>query len=310
MNIRDGEIREDRDGAVTEQAHAKINLSLDILGKRDDGYHILRMVMQTLELCDVLTISSMPEGYGIKTATALEGQGNGSAVVPDDKDNLAYRAAALMKERCGIKKGLDIRIEKRIPVAAGLAGGSSDAAATIRGLDRLFRLGMSLEEMAALGAEIGSDVPYCVYGGTKLVEGAGEIVKRVSPELEGCGILLIKPDQGVSTKEAYEAFDRIQSPGHPDTDAVLSDIARGDIAGLGKHLGNVLEAPAFGMVPVIKDIRDFLRDSGAKGALMSGSGSTVFALDDDFGLLDRVRDEAEKEFKGCRIILTKTTPSF
>ncbi len=284
--------------SIVERAHAKINLSLDITGNRPDGYHLLRMVMQTLELSDTVTIERKDPECGIRTRTG----GN----VPDDRDNLAYRAAALLKEETGFSEGLCISIEKRIPVSAGLAGGSSDCAAVLRGVNKLLDLGIPEEKLEALGLKLGADVPYCIKGGTALAEGTGEILTPIVPPLSGCPVLLIKPKQGVSTKEAYQAYDREETDDHPDTDAVVSAVKNRDIDGLGRLLNNVLEGPAFRMVPVIKEIKDFLKESGVKGALMSGSGSTVFALDTDKEVLQRIGKEAAERFPDCFTIISET----
>ncbi len=310
MNILKDDGLKEQGEWVVEKARAKINLSLDILGRRDDGYHLLKMVMQTLELCDTVTVSLKPSEYGIRTESVFTdpagSERNAALSVPDDESNLAYRAAALLKKSFRIEKGFDIKIEKKIPVSAGLAGGSSDAAAVLRGIGKMLLPEVSLEELAVLGERIGADVPYCIYGGTRLVEGTGEKIKEISPGLKECAILLIKPEEGISTAKAYAAFDGMENKIHPDTEAVLNDIRNGDIPELGKHMGNSLETPAFRMVPVIKDIRDYLKGCGVSGAMMSGSGSAVFAIDEDVSLLRQVKQRAEKEFPGCRVILTKT----
>ncbi len=285
-------------GSITEYAHAKINLSLDILGKRDDGYHLLKMVMQTVALSDTLTISVKDPGYGIKTSTG----GN----VPDDDHNLAFRAAVLMKETYGIKEGIDIKIEKKIPVAAGLAGGSSDAAAVLRGINRLSDSPAGPKELEKLGLKLGADVPYCISGGTKLCEGTGEMITGITPAFDAFPVLLIKPDEGVSTKEAYGIYDSLRSVRHPDTEEVISAIREGDLSKLGKSTANVLEEAAFSKVPVIREIKEFLIDRGVSTALMSGSGSTVFAIDEDKELLQRIGEEAGERFKDLRVFVTET----
>ena len=283
---------------TTENAYAKINLGLDIVGKRSDGYHLLRMVMQTLELHDTVTIRKMEPEHGIKTVTDV-------SWVKDDKDNLAYRAALLLKEKYGLEEGMEIRIEKKIPAAAGLAGGSSDAAAVLRGVNRLFSLGLDKDELKKLGVSLGADVPYCIEGGTKLSEGIGELLTPVKSKIKGCPVLLIKPERGISTKEAYGEYDRNQSEIHPDTEAIVSAIEEGNLPRLGRLLRNVLEKTALKKLPEIGEIKDFLLYKRLRGVLMSGSGPTVFAFDEDRELITAVYEEGKKKFRGYDVILTE-----
>ena len=287
---------------ATEPAYAKINLGLDVVGKRSDGYHLLRMVMQTLSLHDTVTVRVSERGSGIKTVTD-------SDLIPDDRHNLAFRAAGLLAEKYHIDQGIEIDIKKKIPVAAGLAGGSSDAAAVLRAVNRLFDLGLDLTELKELGLSLGADVPYCIEGGTRLSEGIGEILTPVVPELKDIGVLLIKPGRGASTKEVYEAFDTLENAEHPDTDGIIGAIRSGDIPALGKLLGNVLEAVTVRKVPEINGIKDFLRSNGVTGVLMSGSGPTVFAIDERQELLEKMHREALGIFPGYEVILTGTKRS-
>lgn len=284
---------------VEENAYAKINLGLDIIGKRSDGYHLLRMVMQTLKLHDTVTVSERDAGFGIKTVTD-------SDKVSDDSHNLAYRAAYLLKTKLNIEKGMEIHIEKRIPVAAGLAGGSSDAAAVLKGVNRLFSLGLDSEALKHYGVSLGADVPYCLEGGTKLSEGIGEILSPITPGLGNYGVLLIKPDEPVSTKEVYEAYDSTGNTDHPDTESLIKAIRDNDMASLKSGLSNVLEKVTLNRVPEIERIKEFLRGMGLKGVLMSGSGPTVFAIDEDRELLKRAEEEGRKHFPGTEIVLTET----
>ncbi len=284
---------------ITENAYAKINLGLDIVGKRPDGYHLLRMVMQTLELHDTVTVRARDAEYGISTDT-------GSGLVKDDETNLAYRAASLIKEKCGIDKGMEIVIDKKIPVAAGLAGGSSDAAAVLRAADRLFSLDLGVEKLRELGLSLGADVPYCVEGGTMLCEGIGEVLTPIIPEFHGMGVLLIKPDKGVSTRDAYSDFDKKESPEHPDIPGLAAAVEKKDLKLLREKMGNVLEEAALSRVPEIGAVKDFLNQKGAAAVLMSGSGPTVFALDPDRGLLKEACDEGKQRFPDYDVILTET----
>lgn len=283
----------------TMNAHAKINLGLDIIGVREDGYHLLRMVMQSLKLHDTVTVTEEPPEYGIRTVTDSE-------EVEDDQRNLAYRAAFLLKEKYGISSGIGIQIKKEIPVAAGLAGGSSDAAAVMKAVNELFSLGLSVEELKREGVKLGADVPYCLEGGTRLSEGIGEVLTPVTPGLKECGILLVKPAGGVSTKEVYEAYDGAEHSVHPDIDGIINDIRNGDITGLGHRIGNVLEDVTIPRVPEIQKIKDWLYKKGLQGVLMSGSGPTVFAIDENRQLLTEAADGCRERFPDCRVILTET----
>jgi 4-diphosphocytidyl-2-C-methyl-D-erythritol kinase len=253
---------------VLVKAPAKINLSLDVLHKRPDGYHEVEMVMTTIDLADRIELSLLEEDRIVIHSH--------NRFVPDDQRNLAYQAAHLLKERFQVKQGVIIGIEKTIPVAAGLAGGSSDAAATLRGLNKLWRLGLSLDELAVLGAEIGSDVSFCVYGGTALATGRGEIIEQL-PAPPTCWIVLAKPFIGVSTAEVYRRLnvERIQ---HPPTKQMISAIEKGDFNGVCNSVGNVLEDVTLSLYPEVAQIKDQMKRFGADAVLMSGSGPTVFSL--------------------------------
>lgn len=249
------------------KAHAKINLALDVLGTRPDGYHELETIMQTLELHDELEITAAPD-----ITLAVQG-----ADLPAGPENLAYRAAALLRERAGHAGGAEIRLAKRIPLAAGLAGGSADAAAVLRGLNELWHLGLGPAELAAWGAEIGSDVPFCLYGGTALVRGRGEAVTPLR-DLPPLGVVLVKPPFGVSTAEVYRRYDTLANPPYPGCKRMLAAAKRGDAAGLAACLINSLEPVTMSLHPVIDTIKRELSAAGALGVLMSGSGPTVFGL--------------------------------
>lgn len=289
----------DSDRQIIKYAHAKINLGLDIIGVREDGYHLLRMVMQSLKLHDTVTVREESPDYGIKTVTDSE-------EVEDDRRNLAYRAAFLLKEKYGISSGIGIKIKKEIPVAAGLAGGSSDAAAVLKAVNELFSLGLGLKELREEGVKLGADVPYCLEGGTRLSEGIGEVLTPVVPELKECGILLVKPPEGVSTRQVYEAYDGEDHSDHPDIDGIIEDISNGDIQDLKLRMGNVLEDVTIPRVPKIREIKDRLRETGLQGVLMSGSGPTVFAIDEDRQLLKEAAESCREYFQDCRVILTET----
>ena len=250
------------------KAPAKINLTLDVLHKRPDGYHEVEMVMTTIDLADRVELT-LQESDQIKILSH-------NRFVPDDQRNLAYQAAQLLKDRFGVKKGVTISIEKNIPVAAGLAGGSSDAAAALRGLNKLWGLGLSMDELAALGAEIGSDVSFCVYGGTALASGRGEKIQEL-PAPPTCWVILAKPFIGVSTADIYRRLDvaRLQ---HPDTKSMIEGIAENNYQQVCRNMGNVLEEVTLNLHHDVAQIKDQMKRFGADSVLMSGSGPTVFGL--------------------------------
>jgi 4-diphosphocytidyl-2-C-methyl-D-erythritol kinase len=253
---------------LLEKAPAKINLSLDVLYKREDGYHEVEMIMTTIDLADRLELTLLDHNE-IKIISH-------NRFVPDDQRNLAYQAAALLKERFHIKKGVGITIEKTIPVAAGLAGGSSDAAATLRGLNKLWDLGLSLDELAVLGAEIGSDVSFCVYGGTAIARGRGEKITRL-PSPPTCWVVLAKPFIGVSTADVYRRLN-LRDIQHPQTEAMIEAIRNGEFSSVCSNVGNVLEDVTLKLHPEVALIKDQMKRFGADAVLMSGSGPTVFGL--------------------------------
>jgi 4-diphosphocytidyl-2-C-methyl-D-erythritol kinase len=250
------------------KAPAKINLSLDVLHKRPDGFHEVEMVMTTIDLADRIELTNLTDDT-IKILSH-------NRFVPDDGRNLAYQAAQLLKDRLDIKKGVAISIDKVIPVAAGLAGGSSDAAATLKGLNRLWDLGLSLDELAELGSEIGSDVSFCVYGGTALATGRGEKIEHL-PAPPNCWVILAKPTIGVSTADVYKNLN-VSNVQHPSTEAMISALNRNSYNGICSNLGNVLESVTLDMYPEVAQIKDQMERFGADAVLMSGSGPTVYGL--------------------------------
>ncbi len=261
-----------------EKAPAKINLALDVLFKRPDQYHEVEMVMTTVDLADRIELKELKNDE-IQIYSH-------NRYVPDDNRNLAYQAAALLKKRYGIHQGVGIKIEKNIPVAAGLAGGSSDAAATLRGLNRLWKLGLSLDELAVIGSEIGSDVSFCVYGGTALATGRGEKIQHLSSPPK-CWVVLAKPIMGVSTADVYKRLD-IQKAKHPDIPAMLEAIRNKDYEAVCDNVGNVLESVTLSMYPEVSHIKNQMKRFGADAVLMSGSGPTVFGLVEHDSRMHRV----------------------
>lgn len=253
---------------ILVKAPAKINLSLDVLHKRDDGYHEVKMIMTTIDLADRIELENLEED---KINIVSQNR-----FVPDDERNLAYQAAKLLKERFEVKKGVSISISKIIPVAAGLAGGSSDAAATLRGLNKLWGLGLTLAELAELGAEIGSDVSFCVYGGTAIATGRGEIIEHIAAP-PPCWVILAKPTIGVSTADVYRNL-KIDQVEHPNIDAMVEAINNHDFKGICKNVGNVLESVTLKLHPEVNHIKSQMHRFGADAVLMSGSGPTVYGL--------------------------------
>lgn len=253
------------------RALAKINLGLDILRKREDGYHEVRMIMQTIQMYDVLEMKKVKKP-GISLTVNYP-------YIPNDERNLVYKAAKLLMDEFQVKEGVEIRLEKFIPVAAGMAGGSSDAAAALVGINRLFKLGLSEEELMDRAVNIGADVPYCVMRGTALAEGIGEKLTRIA-QVPDCYVLVGKPGISVSTKTAYESLqlDKIQV--HPDIDGMIKDIENGDLLAMTEKMGNVFEPGIIGKYPVIGEIKELMEANGALKAMMSGSGPTVFGIFD------------------------------
>ncbi len=252
-----------------EKARAKINMTLDVLHKRSDGYHEVEMVMQTVDFCDYISLQSSATGKISVRSNAL--------YIPHDERNLAHRAAQVLRARLGVRDGVVIDIDKRIPVAAGLAGGSADAAAVLRGLNQLWDLRLSTEELCAIGAEVGSDVPFCVVGGTAVVRGRGENVESLAVH-PTFWVVLAKPPLAVSTAEIYAALDMTRIHTHPLAQNMVQALIQGDLAAVAKAAGNVLEEVTVGLYPEIAKLKVQIERLGARMTLMSGSGPTVFAL--------------------------------
>ncbi|QST00127.1 4-(cytidine 5'-diphospho)-2-C-methyl-D-erythritol kinase [Pontibacillus sp. ALD_SL1] len=251
-----------------EKAPAKINLALDVLYKRPDQYHEVDMIMTTIDLSDRIELSPL------RTDEILIVSEN--RFVPSDHRNLAFQAAQVLKDRFGIREGVEIYIEKQIPVAAGLAGGSSDAAAVLRGLNRLWELDLSLEELADIGARIGSDVSFCVHGGTARATGRGEKIEKL-PAPPACWVVLAKPTIGVSTQAIYENLN-LDEASHPDIPAMIEALKREDYQGICSRVSNVLEPVTVQLHSDVQQIKEHMHEFGADAVLMSGSGPTVFGL--------------------------------
>ena len=254
------------------KALGKINLGLDVLGKRENGYHDVRMVMQTVYLYDQIWMVKTKEP-GIRLSTNL-------FYLPVNENNLAYRAAELLMKEFGIQEGIKIILDKHIPVAAGMAGGSSNAAAVLFGMNRMFSLGLSQKELMERGVSLGADVPYCIMRGTVLAEGIGEKLTPLPP-MPRCFVLLAKPSISVSTKMVYEKLDSHEIDEHPDIDGIMEGLKGHNLLKVSACLGNVLEKVTVEAYPVIEQIKNTMKKNGALNALMSGSGPTVFGLFED-----------------------------
>jgi 4-diphosphocytidyl-2-C-methyl-D-erythritol kinase len=276
------------------RGRAKINLSLDVLRRREDGYHEIKMIMQQVDLYDEITLREIENG--IKLACNCE-------FIPVDEGNIAYRAAKLIKEKYHIQKGIYIYIEKNIPVAAGLAGGSTNAAAVLLGLNNLWSLGASKEELMELGLQLGADVPFCVLGGAALAEGIGEKLTPIQG-LENTWVVLCKPNIGVSTADVYKNLNVNNIQQHPDTERILDALCRKDIQTVAGNLKNVLEQVTEQMHPIVRDIKRRMLEYNALGSIMSGSGPTVFGLYKDYNKAKSACDNLNKVYKQTYVVKT------
>lgn len=271
---------------IYENASAKINLTLDTLYKREDGYHEVEMIMTTVDLYDRLTLEKRKDKQIVLKVEHL--------YVPNDNRNLAYKAAKIMMERYNLDCGVTITLDKTIPIAAGLAGGSSDAAATFRGMNRLFELGLSLDTLAGLAAEIGSDISFCVHGKTSLCTGRGEKLEHL-PKPPACWVILAKPDISVSTQEVYTALDLTKPHDEINSKACAEAIRQGDYYEMVRHIGNRLESVTIEIHPIIQTLKDTMMKAGADIAMMSGSGPTVYGL----AAKERQAKSVVNALKGC-----------
>ena len=269
---------------ISLKALAKINLGLDVVRRREDGYHEVRMIMQTIHLYDRLDIKRTKEP-GIQIQTKL-------SFLPVNENNLIYKAAKLLMDEFSITDGVSVKLDKRIPVAAGMAGGSTDAAAMLIGVNRLFSLGLTKRQLMERGVQIGADVPYCIMRGTALAEGIGEALSPLPPMVK-CPVLIAKPSISVSTKFVYQNLKLDDTTIHPDIDRLIDDIKAKNLHDIAAHMGNVLETVTIPNYPVIDEIKKHMLSNGAVGAMMSGSGPTVFGLFDD-------EDTAKKAYKAMR----------
>ena len=255
---------------VEERAYGKINLSLDVLGRRENGYHDVSMVMQTVDIYDVISLNKLESDSEIILTANID-------TLPLDETNIVYKAVKLIKEEYGIDTGVSVHIEKHLPIAAGMGGGSSDCAATLRGVNRLFELGLSDEKLEELGVRLGADVPFLIKGGIALAEGIGEKLTKL-PDFPDCVFVIAKPDLGVSTKEVYEAFDGLKEVKHPDIGKLVKSLGNTNLKEIVKLLGNVLEEVTAKKYEIIEIVKNLLIDNGAVFSMMTGSGPTVFGI--------------------------------
>lgn len=277
------------------EGNAKINLTLDILGKRPDGYHEVAMVMQSIGLHDTIEMEKSAAGIALTINVPW---------LRADEKNLAWRAAALMQQEYGLSGGVNMRLTKRIPVAAGLAGGSADAAAVLRGMNRLYELGLSDAKLCELGARLGSDIPFCLLGGTMLSTGRGEVLTRLS-NLPETWVVLAKPRISVSTAWAYQNYDEQGAEQHPDNARIQQEIARGDRKAVAKLLCNVLESVTIKRYDVISRYKTMMLEQGAMASMMSGSGPTVFGLVGSRVQANKIADHLRASTK-ADVFITRT----
>jgi 4-diphosphocytidyl-2-C-methyl-D-erythritol kinase len=277
------------------KALAKINLGLDVLGRKENGYHDVRMVMQSIYLYDDVKIERMKRP-GIEIRTNLY-------FLPLDENNIAYKAAAMLIEEFQIKEGVIITLNKHIPVAAGMAGGSSNAAAVLFGMNRMFGLGLSQQELMDKGVKLGADVPYCIMRGTVLAEGIGEKLTEL-PAMPKCVVLVAKPPISVSTKTIYSALDAQEITKHPDIDGLIAGLKRGSLPEIASAMGNVLEDVTIPMHPVIQDIKNEMKAEGALNAMMSGSGPTVFGLFNSKAQARKAQDKIREKALAKQVYVT------
>ncbi len=282
--------------SITLKAYAKINLGLDVLRKREDGYHDVCMIMQTIQLYDTLVIKKINDPQ-IVVKTNLP-------YLPTDQRNLVYRTAALFMEKFHLHHGVRIDLSKKIPVAAGLAGGSTDAAAVLKGMNQLYKTNLSTEELMKLGVVLGADVPYCLMMGTALSEGIGEILSPLAP-MPSCHLLLVKPPISVSTKYVYENLKLDKSVLHPDIQRMIAALRDQNLNDLTLHMDNILQTVTEKDYPVIFEIKNMMQQKGAVKALMSGSGPTVFGIFTNRQSAEKAYQFFKSKSNGYQVFLTK-----
>ena len=280
--------------SITLKSRAKINLSIDVLGKRQDGYHLVEMIMQTIDLYDLIEINEKDNDQITIKSTSDE--------IPLDCNNLVYKAANLIKKTFNINKGVEIHIKKNIPVAAGMAGGSSNAAAVLVGLNKLWNLNLSNQQLEKIGLKLGADVPFCINGGAVLASGIGEELTPIKGLTKDVCILVCKPDLFVSTKEVYECIDSKDIDKRPNNKFLIECLKNEDTRQLAENMFNVLEGVTMDKHPVIQQIKDIMTNNRALGAMMSGSGPTVFGLYENREDAVKCKAILEKQFKHTFVV--------
>lgn len=276
------------------KAYGKVNISLDVVGKREDGYHLLSMIMQNIDLYDEIEVEKQECGIILEC---------NKSYVPVDNRNLAYKAAEIFKERYDIVDGVKINIEKNIPVSAGLAGGSTDAAAVLKVMNKLFNVNATEEELMELGLKLGADIPYCIHGGTALCEGIGEIITPIKPFRDKI-VVLVKPAFGVSTKEVYKNFNLEKVKQHPKTAEIINAIENDDLNFVASNMKNLLENVTLRKHKILIKIKEEMNACGAINSMMSGSGPTVFAFFDDMLKAQRCFENMKKKYSD--VFITRT----
>lgn len=288
------ETQKKRMDRISKKAYAKINPVLDVLCRREDGYHELRMIMQTVDIYDTLDMQKTEKGIKLTCDTGL---------LPCDDGNIIYRAARLMQETFQLEEGIAIHLTKNIPMAAGMAGGSADAAATLHGMSELFELNLTTKQLCELGVKLGADVPYCVMGGTMLAEGIGEKLTAL-PSMPECKLVVAKPDFDVSTKYVYENLHVNALKEHPDVDGMIAAIEAKDLQAVAAHMENVLETVTVRNYPQIAELKEMMQRNGALNALMSGSGPSVFGLFTDEEKADSCAAEIREKGLAGQVFVT------
>ena len=282
---------------MKRKAYAKINIALDAVGKREDGYHLLRMIMQTVDIYDEIELK--------KNNTNKIHVTTDKYYLPTDEKNLAFKAAKLFKDTYGIKDGVDINIKKNIPVSAGMAGGSSDAATVLFLMNKVFNKNISKTSLEKLAVKIGADVPYCIDGGTALCEGIGEKITKLKPFKDKI-LIVVKPNFGVSTKDVYRDLDITKIHKHADIEGIIRCMGRDELYGVSTRMRNVLENVTIKKHRVIREIKDEMRNSGAVGTMMSGSGPTVFGFFEDMLVAQKAYDRMKSLYSHNDVFITRT----